>query len=257
MLMRPPAIAKLISNVALRLFACGAETRLIVQISERLAVACGSRAVVAVSPNMIHLKIVTGLEEYSSFWRTGVIGMDTAGLIACTRLCRRAERGEVTLEQLSEAVSQIRPSPYNSYLMILVISLATCSFCMLNGGSIGAALTSMLAGAVAMSLKLAMHHLRIFPMLVFICCGFAGTVASFVIGYYCFRLGNFDLSVAMVVSLLPFVPGFPFINGILDLFKGYPVMGINRLLTALMLLASVCIGIVLALGFLPLKTVFD
>lgn len=57
----------------------------------------------------------------------------------------------------------------------------------------------------------------------------------------------------MVVSLLLLVPGFPFINGILDLFKGYISMGTVRLIHTIILVASVCLGIILAFSILPIN----
>jgi len=46
------------------------------------------------------------------------------------------------------------------------------------------------------------------------------------------------------------VPGFPFVNGVLDLFKGYYSMGILRLVNTMILLLAVSVGFTLALNFL-------
>ena len=56
-----------------------------------------------------------------------------------------------------------------------------------------------------------------------------------------------------MVSLLLLVPGFPFINGVLDLFKGYIAMGTVRLIHTLILISSVSLGIILAFSILPIN----
>lgn len=241
-----------IAELALILSSCGAETRLIVQTSERVAKACGCTAVVIVSPNMIIIKLTRGDEEYSSFYRTRGIGLNLGSLIYCSRLCRKLEEKKISPSHLNHILKNFSSWKYSNFLVIPVIGIACGSFCFLNGGNAHAAVTAVLAGCVTIALKLYLNRLGLFHLFVFISCGFTGTLVSFVLGTFVCGLGSTDLAVAMVVSLLPFVPGFPFINGILDLFKGYPVMGIYRLVTTVMLILSVCIGVVLALSLTSL-----
>lgn len=245
-------LTELTAEVALILSSCGAETRLIVQTSERVAKACGCTAVVIVSPNMINIKLARDGEEYSSFYRARGIGLNLGSLIYCSRLCRKLEENKISPHHLRHVLDHFHSWNYNGFLVTLVTGIACGSFCFLNGGHIDAAVTAFAAGTVTIALKLYLNRLGLFHLFIFISCGFTGTVVSFLAGTFVFGLGGTDLAVAMVVSLLPFVPGFPFINGILDLFKGYPVMGIYRLVTTVMLISSVCIGVVLALSLMSL-----
>ena len=53
--------------------------------------------------------------------------------------------------------------------------------------------------------------------------------------------------VAMSASVLLFVPGFPLINAVSDMVKGYINTGISRGVMAVLLLLACCCGIVLAM----------
>jgi len=56
-----------------------------------------------------------------------------------------------------------------------------------------------------------------------------------------------DPKIAMAASVLLLVPGFPLINAVSDMLKGYINMGIARWVFATLLAISVSIGIVAAL----------
>ena len=58
-------------------------------------------------------------------------------------------------------------------------------------------------------------------------------------------IGSIPMAMAACVLLL--VPGFPLINAMLDVVKGYYNMGLARWLTATMLTLSATTGIVLAM----------
>jgi uncharacterized membrane protein YjjP (DUF1212 family) len=53
--------------------------------------------------------------------------------------------------------------------------------------------------------------------------------------------------IAMASSVLLFVPGFPLINSVSDMVKGYINTGLSRGVVGLLLAASTCGGIVLAM----------
>ena len=60
-------------------------------------------------------------------------------------------------------------------------------------------------------------------------------------------LGAEQPAIALAASVLLLVPGFPLINAVLDVVKGYYNMGLARWLTASMLTLSATVGIVLAM----------
>ncbi len=246
-------LTELIAQLAMQVISCGAETRLAVQLAQRVARAYGCKSEIIIIPAMVCVRLYRGDQYYSTFHHSPFVGLNLHNLITYTRLCRQVEQGELDPRALTEALRQIKSYSYNSLVLIFVIGLATWAFCLLNGGSVYAAMTAFLAGSMTMALKHLLHRYSLFPLFIFSCCGFVGTILSISLGSHLFNLSNMDLSVAILVCMLPFVPGFPFINGILDIFKGYVTMGINRLFRAGMLIAGVCVGIVFALSIFPVR----
>ena len=251
-------LAELIAYTADRMYRCGAETRLIIQTSERVARAYGRPATVVVTPEMIGVKLRTDGEngtvtECSTFTRIDRGGLNMHNLVTYTRLCQEAEKGNLSFEELKQKLSEIRSYPYNPFLMTFLIGIATACFSFINGGDLNTGITAMLAGSITMAVKLLLQKYHLFDMFIFTVCGFTGTLSSYLIGTHLFELSRYNLAVAMVVSLLLLVPGFPFINGILDLFKGYISMGTVRLIHTIILVASVCLGIILAFSILPIN----
>ena len=243
--MKNSEFAELIAYIAKRMYMCGAETRLIVQTSERVAKAYGHQASVVVTPGFIGVSLKCPASG----------GNDSEPAEECSSFakCREAEHGLLTQDELKQKLGEIRSFPYNPFLMIVLIGVATASFSVINGGDIPASLTGLFAGSITMAAKILMQRYHLFDMFIFTTCGFVGTISSYWIGTEIFDLSRYNLAVAMVVSLLLLVPGFPFINGVLDLFKGYIAMGTVRLIHTLILISSVSLGIILAFSILPIN----
>ncbi len=246
------SIVDLIADLSSRLFRCGAETRLIVQTSERVAKACNSNAVIVVDPGKISVKVEYQGEVYETFVPSPRISINMGSLVSYVRLCRQLENGQISPAELAKKISEVKIKSYNPLLLVIAIGLATGAFSYINGGSADASYTGILAGMITMASRVLMQKAMLFPLFIFTICGFLGTFTSFLIGTYIFELDYYNLVIAMVVSLLLLIPGFPFINGILDLFKGYVTMGISRLIDTFMLISAVCLGIMMAFSLLPI-----
>lgn len=241
-------------DVAYRLCVCSAETRLIVQTTERMGRAFGyQQVVVIVAPTHITVSVYENDEQCSLLKKIDHIGINMHNLTTITGICLRAEKGELSLTQVEQELKNIRTYSYNPYLMCLVIGLSTFAFAFLNGGSIMASLVGFCTGFLTMAIRLFMQSKKLFPLFIFAMSGFVATLFAYIFGKYIFTVSEEDLKVSMIVSVLLLVPGFPFVNGILDVFKGYSSMGISRLVTTLLLLASVCVGITIAVELIPGK----
>ena len=68
-----------------------------------------------------------------------------------------------------------------------------------------------------------------------------------------YNLGN-DPQIALASSVLLLVPGFPLINSLADILKGYVNMGLGRWTIATILTFGACLGIVFALSVLQITT---
>lgn len=228
------------------LYRCGAETRLIVQTSERVAKAIGldNISVVAVPEFLSLIDNKTGIQLMSNRCS---IGCDMSVLSEIFKLCLKLENHEISHEMFDKLLTSIHSHKYNLATLIFMIAVATATFVFLNGGGYLAIFAGFIVGGCAMSYRLLCQHMKFFPIFIFATTGFVATLLSYILGIYLLNANPKDTHILMAVSVLLLVPGFPFINGILDLVKGYSSMAVNRLIQTTILLVSVAAGIYFAL----------
>lgn len=242
-------VASVLLKYATTLLSCSAETRLIIQTTERLSKAFGYNSEVVVAPTHIILTVKKDDEVCSVVKRVDGIGINMTKLYQLIRLCLDVEKQKVTLEEVDEFLKNLKNFSYHPLLMCFVIGVSTLGFSYLNGGSFDACVVGFFSGFITMAARLFMQSKHLFVLFIFAMSGFIATLVTTLISSFIYPLSNEDLTVALTVSVLLLVPGFPFMNGILDVFKGYHQMGLSRLFTATVLLASVCVGIISALVF--------
>jgi len=78
-------------------------------------------------------------------------------------------------------------------------------------------------------------------------------VASCVSGQALLHSWGNEPEIALASSVLLLVPGFPLINALSDVLKGYVNMGLGRWAIATVLTFGACIGIVFALAVLHIN----
>lgn len=242
--------AKLLADYAVRMVRCGSETRIAVQNTERLSKAFGfASADVAVVSGLVSVCLSDEHQTVSAMRRSDVIGINMSTLHALTNLVIDAESGNLSLEEFEDRMRLIGNYEYPKWLMVLVIGLAAYGFAFINEGGFECCLVSFAAGSLSFITRYALFKLKVFAMGVFLSCGFVGTLAA---GELSFALGLApqDSIIAMIVSVLLFVPGFPFMTGFSDLIKGYYSMAITRLALTFIHLSFVTVGILLAFSVL-------
>lgn len=243
-------LLQVLLEIAFRLYTCSAETRLIVMTTERIAKSYGYQEVqVGVSPEFIFVCIEHQGKLYSHTRKTGPIGINMSRLAELTGICLAVERHELTLEETYKRVQGVKNFSYGSLTLTLAIAASTFAFGFLNGGDLRVCVCGFVAGGLNMAIRLMLSRIHLFPMFVFGCCGFCGPLIAGILAY-AFGFSKAEGGLSMMISVLLLVPGFPFVNGVLDLFKGYYSMGILRLVNTKILLLAVSVGFTLALNFL-------
>lgn len=141
--------------------------------------------------------------------------------------------------------------PLNRNIMLFMISIATAAFCKLFGGDNMASLFVFISTVCGFFVKQEMNrrHAYIYGTTVV-----SSFVASSVVGLF-LKLTTLSNTpeIALSTSILFLVPGVPFINAIVDLFDGYILNGMSRLINALLILISMTIGITTTLIILNLS----
>lgn len=145
----------------------------------------------------------------------------------------------LTVKELRRRLETILSRPrINFHVVLLLISIANASFCHLFGGDIIA--MGFVGGAtlVGFALRQIMSKWRINIYLVYVACAFvASLVAS--LSLMC----NCRAQIAIAASPLFLVPGVPLINGIVDIVEGHILVGISRLVNAVMLILCIAVGL--------------
>jgi uncharacterized membrane protein YjjP (DUF1212 family) len=240
------AVTRVLAKTAQMLASCGAESRLIEQTTCRIGISLGVEAVeMAITPSAIVLTTLNYGSCVTTTRRVHEFGINMQVLCELQRICIQVENGTLPdTAAVRERLEAIRPFRYNRWLVVGMIGLSCGSFCMLYGADWPVFLMTVLASSVAMFVRQEIGHRHFSPLINFAVTAFVATLIASLPSTY--GWGE-KPELAMAASVLLLVPGFPLINAMLDVVKGYYNMGLARWLTATMLTLSATTGIVLAM----------
>lgn len=235
-------------KVAQLLLQYGSESAVIVQMVNRLGLALGVDSVeCALTPNAIVLSTVYDHNCITTVRKNQDKGINMQVVTEVQRIVITAEHKIYDLQQVQEKLERITPLKYNRYFVVFMIGLSCACFAHLSGANALTALITFVASSVAMYVRqeLSMRHYN--PIIVFSLTAF---VASLITGLALkYQLGT-QPQIALASSVLLLVPGFPLINALADILKGYINMGLARWTIATVLTFGACVGIVFALSLL-------
>lgn len=236
---------KLLATLGWRLASCGAETRLIVQSVKKMAYDLGCHAIdLSISRNGILVKLRNGQKvsvEYMEI-RHFVINMDS--LARLHEICLQVSEGKLTdLHKIFFTIRAVRPRHYNHKHIIVIEALAGAGFAYLNGGHLGVCISALLGGLCLMFFRFLFIKRGFFETFTFMLSACIGSLVASLVAHYGFAVSSFEVTLAATATTLLLVPGFPLINGFLDIFKGYVTMGFNRLVIAVVVVMSAAIGL--------------
>ncbi|MGB2079311.1 MAG: threonine/serine ThrE exporter family protein [Vibrio sp.] len=237
---------RLIVRAGQLLHSHGAETRLIVDIVERMGRSCGLDEV-DISISARAMIVTTIMQEHciTTARRCPDLGINMRVVTDVQRICILLEKGITDTRQAKEKLNQIKPQHYPANLVVLMVGLSCASFSRLAGAGWEIFAITFIAASCAMWVRQQLGKRHFNPMLNFSCTAFIATLISSQAVIY--QIGNQPF-LAMASSVLLLVPGFPLINSVADLIKGHTNMGIARFVFASMLSFATCLGILLAMS---------
>ncbi len=142
------------------------------------------------------------------------------------RICILLEKQLYDCEKAQQALENITPERYNRWLVTFMIGLSCAAFSRLSGGNELVFVMTFIASSLGMAVRLQLAQYHFNPFLNFTVCAFVTTVIS--AQAVVFSIGN-QPTIAMASSVLMLVPGFPLINSVADMLKGYTNMGLPAL----------------------------
>ncbi|MGR6841219.1 threonine/serine ThrE exporter family protein [Aliivibrio wodanis] len=239
-------ISRLVAKAGQMLLQHGAESSLVADVSRRLGIAVGADDV-EISLSASSLVITTMMNEHcmTTARRAPDRGINMRAVTEIQRICIMSEKGLLDCHEAAIKLDAISPERYNRWLVVVMIGLSCASFSRLAGGDWPVFMMTFLASSLGMIVRQEIGHRHFNPLLNFGITAFVTTLISSQAVIY--HIGNTPF-LAMASSVLMLVPGFPLINAVADMVKGYVNMGIARWTFATLLTLSTSIGIVGAMN---------
>ena len=241
-------VSRLAVAAGQRLLQHGAESTLVMDVTTRLGLALGVESVeVSLSASSMVLTTLNHGRCITTTRRCQDRGINMQVVTEIQRVCIMAERGVIDVDGVHQRLEQIKPLRYNRFLVIVMIGLSCASFSRLAGGDWPVFLLTFVASSVGMFVRQEIAHAHFNPLLNFGVTAFVTTLISGMGQVY--QIGETPF-LAMASSVLMLVPGFPLINAVSDMVKGFSNMGIARWTIASLLTLSTSAGIVAAMNVL-------
>ncbi|MBU2897283.1 threonine/serine exporter family protein [Vibrio hepatarius] len=246
MLCKQHSASRFIAQTGQMLLAHGAESTLVVDITRRIGLAVRMDEV-EVSLSASSLVVTTIYQQHciTTARRSPDRGINMQVVTQIQRICIMLERGVIDLNLAQYKLEKVNPKRYNRWLVMGMIGLSCAAFSRLAGGDWVVFFMTFIASSIGMFVRQEIGHRHFNPLMNFAVTAFVTTVISAQAVIY--QLGNLP-SVAMASSVLMLVPGFPLINAVADMLKGYINMGIARFVMASLLTLATCLGIIAAMS---------
>jgi uncharacterized membrane protein YjjP (DUF1212 family) len=238
-------IAPLCAETALRLLQHGAESALVESLARRVGLALGAERVeVALMANAVTLTVRIQGRSKTTVRRNEERGINMHVVMEVQRLVLAAEAGEFDRVAYRERLLAIVPFHHPRWLVAVMVGLSCACFARLNHADAMACALVAVASGVAMVVRQQLAQRHFPPVVVFAVTAFVATSLT-VVGFI-YNISETPKA-AMAASVLLLVPGYPLINSVSDMLKGYVNTGISRGVFALLLSAATCIGILAAM----------
>ena len=232
-----------LSEYASWLLGCGATCIRIEKNIKRMSEAFGVESDMQISPAHIHLSVWDRerKDSYNNIKRIHKSGISFNINTQLSKLSWDVADGKLDFAAAKESFAQITETrPANKWAVLVLASLANMSFCRLFNGDPQAMLVVFIATLVGYRLKQVMLEAKFDVRVVFMCSAFASSV--FGAGAYLFEWGSTP-EIAIGTSVLYLIPGIPYINSVSDMLDGHYICSFSRFIDAVILTASLSIGL--------------
>lgn len=242
----PIDLAPLCAETALRLLQHGAESALVESLARRLGMALGAERVeIALMANAVTVSVRIRGRSKTSVRRNEDRGINMHVVMEVQRLVLDVEAGRLDRHEFRERLLAIQPRHHPRWAVAVTVGLSCACFARLNHADWAACALVAVASGIAMAVRQLLARLHFSPVIVFAVTAFVATSLT-VVGFV-YRLSGTP-NAAMAASVLLLVPGYPLINSVSDMVKGYINTGISRGMFALLLSAATCTGILTAMS---------
>lgn len=245
------SITAVVIKAAVLLLEHGAESRLIEQISLRFGKALGCDSVeISLIPSAVVLTTLVSENSCTTTRRAHRQPINMSIVHEVLKICISCEKDSDGVHVVEYKLHAIRRNYYNKWLVIVMIGLSCASFSHLHGSDWVGFWITFLAASIGMWVRILLSSKDYAPPVVFAMSAFVITLVASLSSYHNISSTS---NIVLSSSVLLLVPGFPYINAILDVFKGYISMAWGRWMHATVLTFMTSIGIILAMSLLNIQ----
>ncbi len=236
----------LLLEIGIALLSSGAHARRVKEIVTKLAYLLELENVATV----IQLTTLTISFDYQDtfFTRAKKVerhGVDLNLVNQISKMAHQAISQHFDLASLQTEFQQIilGSRKYPTPVVTLAVAISCSAFCRIFGGTIHDVLVTFGATACAFYLRHTLMKKKVNNYLTIMAAAWAGTTIALLCVTQ-WQLPHF----AVISNVLFLIPGVLLINSYVDILHDRPMIGIGRLLVGINIIASIAIGMVMALG---------
>lgn len=235
-----------------RLAQAGAESRLVINSLTRVAkVFLLDNVEFFLTRSNMSVIITYGEQQFLFSRKIENFGINMSQVSELYNIFLRIITGKlIDLKSIRDEILNVKAPTYNKILLVLVEAFAASAFAYLNGGNFYVCLSALCGGLVLMAVRFRLLSLGFYETFTFMASAFLGCSISFVLSHVVLSASLQDIKLSVMATTLLLVPGYPIMNGFLDLFKGYVETGIFRLIQAFILTMAAATGLLGALYML-------
>lgn len=243
-------VANILLTYGWRLASSGAETRVIMQALYEMARALDAfYPEITLTSTVLTIKICDNQSLYAICYKSiHKLGINMSSLTRLYQLGKSVSAGKITdLDEIYHKVRAIRPTHYNKSMLVALEAIAASCFAYCNGGNLNVCLAAFFGGSVLMFTRFFFISKGYFENIAFMLSAFFGCFVTYIVSAFILKASLSEIELSVMATTLLLVPGFPYMNGFLDVIKGYLAIGSQRLFYSVLLTASASIGLLGAL----------
>ncbi len=239
-------ISRLVSLSGQLLLQHGAESKLVHDLCLRLGSALGlERVELALSASAIVCTTVTPANNVTTTVNCLEKVIDMQMVMRVHSLIVAVERNILNPKHFAKRLVALSTERYNRWLLALMVGLSCACFSHFSGGMLTEFIITFSASFLGVTTRQTLTDYRFNPYLNAGASAFVATLVSS--SSYIYHLGE-DPSIVMASSVLFLVPGFPMINALSDMLKGFTNIGVARFVDGCLQTFFVCLGIIGAMS---------
>ncbi len=195
------------------------------------------------------INISEGSRTITKFRKCGHHGVNMSTLSEISKLSWRALEQKYTLDQYEEDLNRIAQAKhhYSGWLTIFAVGIACAGFCKLFGCDWPAAFITFIASSIAVFARREMHHRRYNLYINVAVSSFIAVLTACLFTFTGISRTEYHPIFACVLFL---VPGVPLINSLDDMIDGFTIVGITRMVIALLTIGAIAFGMLFAIKIL-------